>query len=99
MLKQSLRRSDLVGRHGGEEFVAILLDTEPDKAFEVLDSIRYHFSHVWHFAPNAGEFCVTFSCGIASYPKFNNISALCDAADKAMYAAKSAGRNRVMVAI
>jgi diguanylate cyclase (GGDEF)-like protein len=97
LLKQSLRRSDIVGRHGGEEFVAILLDTDIAMAFDVIDSIRYHFSQILHFAPNAGEFCVTFSCGIAAYPKFDNVSLLCDAADKALYAAKVAGRNRVVL--
>jgi diguanylate cyclase (GGDEF)-like protein len=98
LLKQSLRKSDIVGRHGGEEFVAILLDTDTAKAFEVMDSIRYHFSQIHHFAPDAGEFCVTISCGIASYPKFDNVSVLCDVADKAMYAAKQAGRNRIVIA-
>jgi diguanylate cyclase (GGDEF)-like protein len=93
-----LRKSDIVGRHGGEEFVAILLDTDTAEAFDVMDSIRYHFSQIQHFAQNEDEFCVTFSCGIASYPKFENVVVLCEAADKAMYAAKVAGHNRVVVA-
>lgn len=96
LLQQRLRKTDIVGRFGGEEFAVVLPDTNLDAAREVLDSIRQSFSLVRH-AYADGEFSVTFSCGIAAYPA-TGISTLCEEADKALYRAKEKGRNRVDVA-
>lgn len=96
LLKQGLRSSDIVGRHGGEEFVVILLNTDVTGAYKAIDNLRSHFSEIRHYAPRAGEFSVTFSCGLATYPEFDNVSSLSDAADRALYAAKAAGRNCIM---
>ena len=96
LLQQRLRKTDIVGRFGGEEFAVVLPDTNLNAAREVLDNIRQSFSLVRH-AYAEGEFSATFSCGIAAYPT-TNISTLCDAADKALYRAKEGGRNRVEVA-
>jgi diguanylate cyclase (GGDEF)-like protein len=96
LLQQRLRKTDIVGRFGGEEFAVVLPDTDLEAAREVLDNIRQSFSQVRH--PYAkGEFSVTFSCGIAAYPS-TDIPTLCDAADEALYRAKESGRNRVDVA-
>ena len=97
LLQQRLRKTDIVGRYGGEEFAVVLPDTDLDAAREVLDRIRQSFAQVRH-AYAKGEFSVTFSCGIAAYPRYGEISPLCDAADKALYRAKEGGRNRVVVA-
>lgn len=97
LLKQRLRKSDIIGRYGGEEFVAILLDADTEGAFQVLDDIRSHFSEVQHYAPNKGLFTVTFSCGIATFPEFTNLPLLSEAADRGLYMAKAGGRNRVVV--
>jgi len=96
LLRQRLRKSDIIGRYGGEEFVVILLDAGEDQAFRVMDEIREHFSEVQHFAPRVGPFSVTFSCGIATYPEFPNAALVTDAADQALYIAKNAGRNKVV---
>ena len=98
LLKQRLRKSDIIGRYGGEEFVAILLDTDGDRASQVMNEIRQHFAEIQHYTPRNGIFSVTFSCGIASFPPFKEAATISDAADRALYNAKNAGRNRVFVA-
>ena len=97
LLQQRLRKTDIVGRFGGEEFAVVLPDTDLDAAREVLDKIRQSFAVVRH-AYAKGEFSVTFSCGVAAYPDYGDVSTLCDAADKALYRAKEGGRNRVVAA-
>lgn len=96
ILQERLRRTDIIGRYGGEEFGVILLNTTPENAVRILDEIRENFSRVRHQAED-NEFFVTFSCGIASYPSFDHPDELTGAADKALYEAKEAGRNRVIV--
>lgn len=94
LLKQRLRQTDLVGRYGGEEFALVLVDTDADSAFKVLDKIREDFAKLHHHADGA-EFSVTFSCGVAEVAQFGDATQLSAAADKALYRAKHAGRNQV----
>jgi len=96
LLKQRLSANDLVGRYGGEEFAVILVDTEGAAALKVLDTIRNDFSQL-RLVADEKEFSASFSCGIAEVTKFPDANGLCDAADKALYKAKHAGRNRVML--
>jgi diguanylate cyclase (GGDEF)-like protein len=97
LLKQRLRTSDLVGRYGGEEFAVVLVNADGPTAMKVLDTIRDDFSQLRHLAEGK-EFPVTFSCGIADVSQFPDATKLSDAADKALYKAKHAGRNQVMLA-
>lgn len=97
MLRQRLRETDLVGRYGGEEFAVILTNTNKEAAEKVLNDIRKDFSRLHQFA-DGKEFFTTFSCGIADTSYFDDPAKLCDAADKALYKAKRAGRNRVETA-
>ena len=94
LLKQRLRASDLIGRYGGEEFAVVLVDADAAAATKVLDTIRNDFSQLRHMA-DGNEFSVSFSCGIADIAQFPEASRLSDAADKALYRAKHAGRNQV----
>ncbi len=96
MLQDRLRRTDIIGRYGGEEFGIILINTDSGNAYRVMEEVRKNFGLVKHKSGDE-EFYVTLSCGIASFPECNSPSELNDAADKAMYEAKSSGRNRTVV--
>lgn len=95
VLKQRLRKSDLVGRYGGEEFAVIMHDLNAEQAHSLMDELRQYFSQVVITA-GAVQFSCTFSCGIANFPLLGDVDALREAADTAMYEAKHAGRNRVV---
>jgi diguanylate cyclase (GGDEF)-like protein len=92
-----LRQSDIIGRYGGEEFVVILPNTDEKAALQTLDELREAFSLVRHIS-DGREFNVTFSCGVASFPRQQTPATLSEAADRAMYVAKRQGRNQVVLA-
>ncbi|GAA3562760.1 diguanylate cyclase [Marinobacter xestospongiae] len=96
-LKQRLRKTDHIGRYGGEEFAIILPDTRAEDAERVLNEIRERFAELVQPAGDR-EFSVTFSCGVASW---NNESAqlVCERADRALYQAKANDRNCVVPAV
>jgi len=96
-LRQKTRRADVVGRYGGEEFVVVLFDSTPADALARMELIRQGFAEIYH-AYDEGIFSATFSAGIAHYPAYATMMELMVAADDALYAAKRAGRNRVVVA-
>ncbi len=95
MLQDRLRRTDIIGRYGGEEFGVILLNTDAEMAHHIMDEIREKFAAIEHHAGNV-SFKVTFSCGIASFPQSSTAEELNSDADEALYAAKEGGRNRVL---
>lgn len=96
-LRDALRPTDLLARYGGEEFVILLLDTERDAGLRVADALRraIEASHFEHGARQPmGQ--VTVSMGLAAYGRDGRgPDELLAHADAALYAAKSAGRNRV----
>ena len=95
-LRQRLRATDIVGRHGGEEFAVILPECTAENARKVIDGIRERFARL---AIPAGDATlhVHFSAGIAAYPEWETDYELSEQADRALYAAKAAGRNRVEI--
>lgn len=97
ILTSRLRRIDVVGRLGGEEFGVILGDTPAGRAIEVMENIRTTFENSPQHAEDK-EFKVTLSCGIAEFPAFDSATALSEAADQALYEAKNGGRNKVVLA-
>ncbi len=96
LLRQRLRRVDVIGRYGGEEFLAVLPECSGAQAVQILEKMRQQFSRI-SFSSEMGDFSVSLSAGIASCAELE-ASALIDAADKALYAAKNTGRNRVCLA-
>jgi diguanylate cyclase (GGDEF)-like protein len=94
LLQQRLRRGDIIGRYGGEEFVVIMPGTTATVAIGVLDKVRETFSKIRHHA-DEHEFTVTFSAGVADMTTRQDADALIRAADAALYRAKGNGRNRI----
>jgi diguanylate cyclase (GGDEF)-like protein len=93
IIEQNGRRSDLAARYGGEEFVLVLIDTDTAGARLVAESLR---SAVEASTVRDGR-PLTVSIGIATSPVDATAhDELLDKADWAMYAAKRAGRNRVL---
>ena len=96
LLQQRLRRSDIIGRYGGEEFAVIMPHTPAAIAYNVLDQIREAFSAVRHHHGQK-DFATTFSAGIAEIGADTDAETLFANADAALYVAKNGGRNRVVV--
>lgn len=97
LLQQRLRRTDALGRYGGEEFGIVLPDTELAEAQTLLEGLREDFAAQRFHGPG-GAFGVTFSAGLADFPVHGDGAGLCEAADRALYGAKAGGRNRVETA-
>jgi len=97
LLRQRLRRTDIVGRYGGEEFAIIFPATTANIARNVLEQVRSAFEKIRHHADDI-EFSVTFSGGIADLEATQNVDDLFDLADAAMYLSKQYGRNRITLA-
>jgi diguanylate cyclase (GGDEF)-like protein len=93
-LSQRLRKTDFIGRYGGEEFAIVLPNATIEDAEKIMDEIRNNFSHILHGGLAAIR--STFSCGIALH-QGQNSNELIELADQAMYLAKRDGRNCVKV--
>ncbi len=93
-LLSKLRRTDFIGRYGGEEFAIILPDTSEENGLKAINRIREDFTRFPHYVQDT-EFYVTFSCGLASFCSYPDAASLSRAADQALYEAKRAGRNRI----
>jgi len=93
-LREVLRKSDLPGRWGGEEFIA-LLHSDADAAMAVAERIRLAVADT-PFATSHGPVAVTLSGGCASHRPGDSLSRLVGRADRALYAAKHGGRNRIL---
>jgi diguanylate cyclase (GGDEF)-like protein len=97
LLKQRLRKTDAVGRYGGEEFLVILPQADAERARQLLDRIRIDFSEFRH-PVNGTSFACTFSCGIAQLTPGLTALSVVKLADEALYRAKREGRNQIVVA-
>jgi diguanylate cyclase (GGDEF)-like protein len=97
VLQRRLRRTDVIGRYGGEEFAVLFPNTTERQAQRVVDEVRVTFAQVRHQS-DSREFQVTFSGGVATCPPYDEAARLTEAADQALYAAKEAGRNCVVLA-
>lgn len=93
-LKQRLRKTDYIGRYGGEEFAVVMPDTDIQSAFTVLDEIRRRFAEIHYPAQPVDLFC-TFSAGVVELQPDDDALTLASQADDALYRAKHAGRNQV----
>lgn len=95
-----LRTRDLVARYGGEEFVVVLADAPPETALEVARRLATAIERLQIVHPSCPNGHITVSIGIASQARDTTLDALSllEEADRALYVAKSRGRNRVELA-
>ena len=100
------RPGDLAARFGGEEFAVLLPNTTPEGARLIAENARAAAASIVFHHPDAGPHGVTISLGVAMLPMDRNpgeanerlADDFLDAADKALYRAKTAGRDRVIMA-
>ena len=97
IMKGIIRETDAVARYGGDEFVVVLPDTGWQGALTFADRLRRHVNDYSFGPPNAPQFGVTISVGVALSRASDAITGdgLLQEADAALYRAKTAGRNRV----
>ncbi len=97
LLQQRLRTTDIIGRYGGDEFAVILPNTNALAARPIFEEICRGFAHIQQY-DGSTTISVTCSCGIAAFSNNHDPNSLNAAADSALFGAKRAGRNRVMLA-
>jgi diguanylate cyclase (GGDEF)-like protein len=96
-LREGVRAEDLVGRLGGEEFVAVMPNTDGVAALAAAERVRAAFAES-PMQIDGQEIPVTITAGVAVLaPEDQQFSHLLRRADRAMYAGKNAGRNQVML--
>jgi diguanylate cyclase (GGDEF)-like protein/PAS domain S-box-containing protein len=94
ILRNRVRETDLAGRWGGEEFVVLLPSTPATKAHRLAEELRRAVAE----APDSGLMPVTISIGYAGYLQGEGNARFMQRLDRALYAAKREGRNRVIAA-
>jgi len=99
VLQRQTRGSDIAARYGGEEFTIVLTDMPASLALERAEQIRAGVEALDLHAAGKALGTVTISIGVAQFPTHgSSVAELLIAADKALYEAKRAGRNRVVIA-
>ncbi|MCC7119244.1 MAG: GGDEF domain-containing protein [Anaerolineales bacterium] len=94
-LLENSREGDIICRYGGEEFVILMPRASEADAYEKAEGWRREFGRK-RFGSEARAFRVSFSAGVANFPKHGaNGTALLRAADSALYQSKSHGRNQI----
>jgi len=91
----TIRGSDLLFRFGGEEFVVLASHTEQDGAALLAERIRERIEHITAVRDTKVDLSV--SIGVATLSKNETVSEIFERADEALYQAKEAGRNRVVI--
>lgn len=97
VIRSQIRDSDLLIRYGGEEFLIILMESEPKTTEEIAEKIRLTVEQHRFTLPDGVIINKTMSIGVADFPK--DVDTMFQAikfADVALYEAKQAGRNKVV---
>jgi diguanylate cyclase (GGDEF)-like protein/PAS domain S-box-containing protein len=96
--EEILRKNDMFGRMGGEEFAIVLPETNAEGGGQLAERLRARVAEI-EIAAEAGQRHMTVSIGMAEQTSADdNIEVLLSRADRALYSAKQAGRNRVIAA-
>ncbi|MGE5517730.1 MAG: diguanylate cyclase [Bacteroidota bacterium] len=97
LCQAALREGDILARYGGEEFCVLLPETDVETAAQVAERLRLATATTRISGPDA-PFGVTASIGVAAWNEAEaNIEPALNRADQALYQAKKAGRNRVVI--
>lgn len=96
LASQGLRRSDLLARYGGEEFVVLFPHASRQACMAALERLRERFSDQDFGFSDAIK--TSFSAGLAAYHSGESAESFTHRADTALYDAKAAGRNRIILA-
>lgn len=94
LLGGRLRKTDLLGRYGGEEFGVVLADTELPSAFGLCEELRAMVKR-YPFGSRQSPVQLTTSAGVAALRPGMVVTTLVETADRGLYTAKEAGRDRV----
>lgn len=97
IVQSLLRPTDTIGRFGGEEFVIVLPETTAEAGQRALERLQRELTREFFLANNE-RLLITFSGGVAQLRDGEGEASLVARADEAMYRAKQAGKNRVLVA-
>lgn len=96
-LVRHVRDTDFVARYGGDEFTMLLVGSNSQVAHDVAEKIRTEIEALgFHFHDRPVK--VTMSCGITSFTGDDNLETAFERADRALYQAKKAGKNRCAIA-
>lgn len=98
LLRARLRQADVIGRYGGEEFAVVLEDITGADAVRLVERLRAEFAAIEHRSREGESLHVTFSAGLAVLEDADALASWVSAADRALYGAKAAGRDRVVLA-
>ena len=94
-VSRRLRKTDFIGRFGGEEFVILMPGVSPEQGIVALEELRSGIEGTpFHFKSEPVP--VTISLGFTEFTRDDSLDSAFDRADKAMYQAKELGRNRVV---
>ncbi|MCC7053416.1 MAG: sensor domain-containing diguanylate cyclase [Gemmatimonadaceae bacterium] len=95
--RSAVRSDDVIGRLGGEEFAMLMPLTDQESAFRIVDRLRESVAAIAIPVSDGRNVSVTISVGVATFVG-QQIDRLLLDADRALYAAKEMGRNRIVVA-
>ena len=95
VVRQNLRPGDTLARYGGEEFVILMPDTVQDDGIKAMQRFQRELTKNFFLAGSA-HILITFSAGVAQFAPDESGADAIKRADKAMYLAKRAGKNRVL---
>lgn len=96
VIKETLRKPDVIIRTGGEEFLIILPDCSLNRGIKLAERIRTKVQST-KFVYNGNQIIVTISLGVTEYISGQDLNQLMECADMALYKAKESGRNKVMI--
>lgn len=97
VVKDVIRPTDVVARFGGEEFVLLLPATDVKDGVRVMVRVQRELTRRFFLHDNQ-KLLITFSCGVARWQPGETADQVIARADRALYRAKEAGRNRVLAA-